>query len=216
VTGLSGDAARLHTTLYVDGDRVTLTLTGELDLFSGPPLAQLLDTAMDGNVKHMDVQMALVDFVDVDGVRVLMNAYRLGASRGVKLKLHDPQPDIVWLLHITGAAVLLGGVTAPAGTDPPYPLVAPSRISGGEPVREAPSVPPADPADERELRADERDRRADDRDLRADDRDRLAQERDRLVDERQRRVSEHQRWEDIREDVADARERNLERREEEG
>jgi anti-anti-sigma factor len=116
VTGFSVDGARLHMAVQTDGDRTTLTLTGELDLFSGPSLTQLLDTAMDGGVQHLDVQMAQVGFVDVDGVRILVHAYHLGAGRGVKLTLHDPQPDIVWLLHITGAARLLGDSTAPADT----------------------------------------------------------------------------------------------------
>jgi anti-anti-sigma factor len=114
VTGFSDDGARLHMAVHTDGDRTTLTLTGELDRFSGQPLVPLLDAAMDGSVKHLEVHMARVGFVDVDGVRVLVHAYHLGASRGINLTLHDPQPDIVWLLHITGAAVLLGESTAPA------------------------------------------------------------------------------------------------------
>lgn len=208
MTSFSVDGARLLMAVYTDGDRTTLTLTGELDLYSGPPLAQLLDTAMDGTVKHLDIQMTQVDFVDVDGVRLLMHAYRLGAGRGVTLTLHDPQPVVVWLLHITGTALLLGDSTAPADTAMLYPVGPPPPARASEPVGKTPSVPLAGTTSERDLRAD-------DRDLRADDRDRLAQERDRLAQERQRRVSDHQRWEDIREDVADARERNLERRENE-
>ena len=217
MTGFSDDGARLHMAMHTDGGRTTLTLTGELDLFSGPPLTQLLDTAMDGSVKHLDVQMAKVGFVDVDGVRILVHAYHLGAGRGVKLTLHDPQPDIVWLLHITGAALLLGDSAASADAAMLYPVGPPQPVrAAGEPMNKTPSVPLAGTTTgERDRRADERDRRADDRAERADDRDRLAQERDRLVDERQRRVSEHQRWEDIREDVADARERGLERGENE-
>ena len=215
MTSFSDDRARLHMAVHTDGDRTTLTLTGELDLFSGPPLTQLLDTAMDGSVKYLDVQMAQVGFVDVDGVRLLARAYHLGAGRGVKLTLHDPQPDIVWLLHITGTALLLGDSTAPADTATLYPVSPPPPVRAGEPAKSTPSVPRAGTISDRDRHADERDLRADQREARADDRDRLAQERDRLVDERQRRVSDHQRWEDIREDVADARERNLERRENE-
>jgi len=204
VTGLSDDGGRLHIAVHTAGNRTTLTLTGELDQYSGPQLAQLLDMAMDGSVEHVDVQMAQVGFVDVDGVRELVRAYRLGAGRGVKLTLRDPQPDIVWLLRITGAALLLGGSTAP-----------PPPVEAGEPLEDTPSVPLAGIASERDQRANERDRRADEREEHADDRDLLAQERDRVVDEREQRVSDHQRWEDIREDMADARERDLERRESE-
>lgn len=216
MTGFSDDGARLHMAVHTDGDRTTLTLTGELDRFSGQPLAQLLDAAMDGSIRHLDVQMSQVDFVDVDGVRVLVHAYRLGAGRGVTLTLHDPQPDIVWLLHLTGAALLLGESTAPADAAMPDLVYPPPPVrAAGEPVNRSPSVPLAGTTIERDRRAEERDRRADEREERADDRDRLAEERDRLVDEREQRVSEHQRWEDIREDVANARERDLERRENE-
>ena len=45
------------------------------------------------------------------------------------------------------------------------------------------------------------------------DRDLLADERERLLDERQQQLAEHQRWEDIRDDLADQREVDLERRE---
>lgn len=216
MTGSADDGGRLHTAVHTDGDRTTITLTGELDLFSGRPLTQLLDTAMNGSVKYLDVRMAQVDFVDVDGVRVLVRAYHLGAGRGVKLTLRDPQPDIVWLLHTTGAALLLGDSTAFADAAMLYPGGPPPPVrAAGEPVNKTPSIPPTETTSQRGRRADERDRAADEREEHADDRDRLAQERDRLVDERQRRVSEHQRWEDIREDVADARERDLERRESE-
>jgi anti-anti-sigma factor len=50
------------------------------------------------------------------------------------------------------------------------------------------------------------------RDRRADDRELLDRERARLLDERAHQVSEHQRWEDIREDLANLRERDLEQR----
>jgi anti-anti-sigma factor len=49
--------------------------------------------------------------------------------------------------------------------------------------------------------------------MRADDRDRLADEREKMLDERQQRISDHQRWENIREELADQREIDLERRE---
>jgi anti-anti-sigma factor len=237
VTDPSNHPPGLHMAVHTDGDRATISLTGELDRFSGAPLAQLLDTAMDGSAKHLDVQMAQLRFVDVDGVRVLVHAYQLGAGRGVKLTLHDPQPDIVWLLHTTAAAMLLGDSSTPAEAALLPPVHAAPPVTTGETMLKTPSVPPAGTnserdrsADERDRSADERDRSADERDRSADERerfadereeqsddlDRLALERERVVDERQQRASEHQRWEDIREDVADARERDLERREHRG
>ncbi|MBG0568206.1 STAS domain-containing protein [Actinoplanes aureus] len=212
MTLFSDNGSRLYVTVHGEGNRTTVILTGELDMSNEAPLAQLLDTAMGGDTKHLDVQMAELWFVDVAGVRLLLRAHQLGADRGVEVKACDPLPHIVWLLHIIDDAAVLLGVNAP-GDMTPYPDGPPPAPRVDEPVDEDSPVPMADAREERDRRADERDRRADEREEQADDRDRLAQERDRLVDERQHRASEHQRWEDIREELADVRERALERRE---
>lgn len=209
MTGFTGGESRLHVAVHGDGDRITVTLTGELDGFNGAQLTRVLNTAMDGCGEHLDLQIGQLWFVDVGGARVLLHAYHRGADRGVTVRVRNPLPHIVWLLQTLGdAAVLLDDHMTPCSDR------LPPAVSAGEPADETPPVRLAAAAEARDRRADERDRRADQRDERADDRDRLAQERDRLVDERQQRVSEHQRWADIREDLADARERALEHREE--
>ena len=70
-----------------DRDRTTIVPTGELELVSGPSLTRLLDTAMSGGTEHLDVDMAQLGLVDVAGVRVLLDAYRLAADRGIKLRV---------------------------------------------------------------------------------------------------------------------------------
>ncbi|MEV4642216.1 STAS domain-containing protein [Actinoplanes sp. NPDC049548] len=168
MTYFGDGGARLHVAVRGDADQLTITLTGELDRVSGPPLADVLVGAMDTGVRSVWVSMAQVGFVDVAGVRVLVDAYEAGAGRGVVLQLRDPQPHIVWLLQETEAAHLLSAQAAPV------------RDLGR---RIAPHG------------------------------DAWADERDRLLRERQQRTAEHQRWEDVREDLADARERDLDRRE---
>ncbi|MEV6596955.1 STAS domain-containing protein [Actinoplanes sp. NPDC051346] len=237
MTDIADGGARLHVAMSFDVDRITFTLTGELDRISGQPLAELLDTATDGSIGCIDVDITQLSFVDLAGLRVLLLAYRRGARRGVVLRLRDPQPHILRLLQATDTAALLLG----DGGTPSCSPVTQHRPTPTPDVSQEPRQPdPADTpgclargaerdqrADERDWRADERDQRADERDQRADERDRradqreeeigdrelLARERDRMVDERQHRVSEHQRWEDIREDLANTRERDLERRE---
>ncbi|OJF10981.1 STAS domain-containing protein [Couchioplanes caeruleus] len=220
MTFFTDDGSRLHAAVHCDRDRITVTLTGELDRVSAPPLARLLDTAMDGSIIRLQVHMAQLGFVDAAGARLLLNAYRLAADRGVELTLLDPQPHIVWLLHTLDLAAVLPGDSPSADDAMPFRGHPPTFIAD-ETMDELMSALLADSQDERDrhvderaAQADERDRRADEREEQADDRDRLAQERDRLVDERQQHIDEHQRWADIREDVADTRERALERREE--
>ncbi|MEU4427637.1 STAS domain-containing protein [Actinoplanes sp. NPDC024001] len=187
------DAAGLHLSVRSGPDRVTITLAGELDRLTAPPLADLLSRTMDGRASHVEINMARVGFMDAGGLRVLLNAYRLGAERGVTVRLHRAQPPVVWMLRAMDAGMLLG--------------------DRGE-ARRATVSDRDRRADERDRRADDRDRRADERDQRADereeqadDRERLAHERDRLLAERHRRVREHERWEDIREDLANIRDR---------
>ncbi|WP_199512788.1 STAS domain-containing protein [Nucisporomicrobium flavum] len=204
MTSFTDDGSRLHAAVHCDGDHTVVTLTGELDRVSGPPLVRLLDLALDGSSGHLDLRLAQLGFIDIGGVRILLQVRMVAEDRGVKLTLHDPQPHVRWLIDtMGGAGPLLGDSTpapAPAAVtrpwDPPPALAGPAEKAAPDP-------------------RDERDRRADERDDRAADRDRLADERDRLADERQRCVREHQRWEDIREDLADTREADLERRERE-
>lgn len=222
MTFFTDGGARLHVAMQRESNRITVTLTGELDRVSGPPLADVLDAAMDGGIRHVCVSMAQVGFVDVGGLRVLLRAHQVGKRRGVVFLLQDPQPHVVWLLRGTEAAdLLLGASLAPEGEPAMVPHAADARDKRAD-GRDKRADERDRRADERDRRADlrddtadERDRQADDREEWADDRERLAQERNHLLDERQQRVQEHQRWEDVREELADARERDLRRREQE-
>ncbi|MEV6602481.1 STAS domain-containing protein [Actinoplanes sp. NPDC051346] len=214
MTLFTDGGARLYVTVDTDGDRATLALAGELDRLSGPLLMQLLDTAMDGSVKYVDVQAAQLSFVDAAGARVLRDAYQLGAGRGVALALHDPQPHVGWLLHIVGIAVLLlGDGTAPADTAMLYPRGAPRPVTTGATANETPSLPPADhipladARDEHDRHADQRQAQADDRERRADERDQRADEREEQADDRERRADERDQRADEREEQADDRDR---------
>lgn len=229
MTFFTDGGARLHVAVQHESNRITVTLTGELDRVSGPPLADVLDAAMDGGIRHVCVSMAQVGFVDVGGVRVLLRAHQVGKRRGVVFLLQDPQPHVVWLLRGTEAAdLLLGAPLAPEGEPAMVPHAADGRDDRAD-GRDKRAGRRDERADERDRRADERDRsadmrddtaderdrQADDREEWADDRERLAQERNHLLDERQQKVQEHQRWEDVREELADARDRDLRRREQE-
>jgi anti-sigma B factor antagonist len=201
---------RLHTVVEDAADRCTVTVTGELDVLTGPVLQRILDSVA-GGVRHLRLDVAQLSFCDVAWLRALLRAQQVARERGIRLIVSNPPSHFEWLLRVTGTAGhLLGGVftgdelagdtgdhvqrTANGTTTAVSPLPSPATGPGT-----------AEPESERDRRADERDRRADDRDL-------LDQERARLLDERAHRIREHQRWEDIREDLADIRERDLEQR----
>ncbi|GIE58264.1 STAS domain-containing protein [Actinoplanes octamycinicus] len=227
------DIPRLHLAVESTTDCCTVTLSGELDQLTAPSLVQLLDNAASG-IPHLVLDVAQLSFCDLAGLRALLHAHQTASERGLALAVRNPPAHVMWLLHITGTTDhLLGdrvtiGDEIDVGTgDQPtrWPSTTDAtRASLRDPdTRQVPTDNADDRdrraddrdrrADERDRRADERDRRADERDRRADDRDLLDQERRRLMEERAHRVGEHQRWEDIREDLANIRERDLERRE---
>ena len=222
MTDFIDGGARLHVAVQADADRLTLTLTGELDGLSGPPLTDVLNSAVNDNSRHahVDVEMAQVSFLDLPGLKALLRAHQVCARRGITVLLRDPQPHVLWLLSFTDtAALLLAGATTPADTAarPPADTQRLTPITIGEPPAERPPAGGGGPdlAPQPAATLDEREHRADEREEQADDRERLMQARDQLLDERQQRVSEHQRWEDVREDLDDIRERHLESREHE-
>jgi anti-anti-sigma factor len=213
VTEFVGGPTGLQVSLRFGDDRATVAVSGDIDRLSGPMLANLLNAATDGSVPVVEVDVAQVGFIDIAGVRVLSRAQHLGVRRGVALTLGSPPSHFVWLLQITGTTTLLPGhLTAPGNDTDTTPADAadPSRPDGPGDIVD---LDPGDITGTRLRQADERDRKADERDRLAEDMRCLDVERGRLLDERLQRVLEQQRWEDIREDVANERERDLERRE---
>ncbi|KUL23943.1 STAS domain-containing protein [Actinoplanes awajinensis] len=196
---MTGDAVPLHFTVEIDGNHMILALNGEIDLLSRPSLAELLNGAVDGTHPFVDVDLAEVSFINATSLRVLSQACRRGARRGVTLTVRRPSPYLVSLLRrLDSTTPLLGG----------HPPAVPSQVT------------PSDTPEARGRRADERDRRADERERQVGEREEhardlqlLNEERGRLLDERQRSVRHHEQWEDIREDIANERESKLDQRE---
>jgi anti-anti-sigma factor len=195
---------RLHPVVEINPDRCTVRLTGELDVLTGPLLLQVLDM-VPGEARHISLDMTQLSFCDVAGLRAVVTVQRAAHERGVGLTVCNTAPHLSWLLRVTGTSEQLlgedtdGDQAADAAGDP--------RQWSPDVMGEAP--PPAPPVSAGPRTAEA----GSERDAHAGDWELLDQERGRLLDERAVRVGEHQRWEDIREDLADLRERELERRE---
>ena len=178
----NGCADHLRTRLIRGADRVTVVLSGDLDRLAGPTVVGIVDGIAACPVPCIDIDLTQVDFLDLGGLRSLLHAHRRAARAGIPLVVHNPREYVRWLLDVTGATEIL---TADRSAPPAPTEGALSWVNR--------------PAEDTSF-------------VRAGDRDLLADERERLLDERQRRISEHQQWEDIREDLADQREADLERR----
>jgi anti-anti-sigma factor len=82
-------------------DQVCLRLEGQLDGQSALSLARvLLDAQRAGSVLILD--LSRLSFVDVAGLRVLIDAARRAAAAGCELFLRSPAPDVRRLFRVTG------------------------------------------------------------------------------------------------------------------
>ncbi|WIM97223.1 STAS domain-containing protein [Actinoplanes oblitus] len=178
--------ARMHRT----ASTVTIILSGEFDLMARYWMPDFIVDTIDATLRHIVLDLSELAFIDVAGLRILLDVHDISIRNGITLTLRRPPSCLVWLLDTCGVTDLL--IDDDSGSQ--------YRDDDQPPAH----IPTADPA--RHSTADERGRAA-------DERDRAADERDRAADERDRQINDHQRWEDIREDRANQRERDLEARE---
>lgn len=84
-----------------DGDIVCLRLEGQLDRASALPLARiLLDAQRHGGPLMLD--LSRLAFLDVAGLRVLVDAARRACFGGCELMLRAPSRDVARLFRATG------------------------------------------------------------------------------------------------------------------
>jgi anti-sigma B factor antagonist len=83
------------------GEAVCLRLEGQLDAQSALPLARvLLDAQRVGTAVVLD--LSRLSFLDVAGLRVLVDAARRACATGCELVLRAPSPDARRLFRLTG------------------------------------------------------------------------------------------------------------------
>ena len=88
---------RLDLADVVDG---ALVLTGEIDSYTAPELAERL--AGDPPIEVVDV--AGVTFIDSSGLRVIVEAHQRRLAAGSRLVLRSPSAAVQRLLEISGLA----------------------------------------------------------------------------------------------------------------
>jgi anti-anti-sigma factor len=123
-------------TVRVDaaGDRLAVTVSGELDLDSDPLLQQTLNKALDRATKGLELDLAGVDFCDCSGLNVLLDVHDRARLSGKQVTLSATSRAVQRLLTLTN--------TLPLFTQDP---------AGGSagPAPNATTTQPAHPADER-------------------------------------------------------------------
>jgi anti-sigma B factor antagonist len=92
----------------VDGDIVTVTASGEIDLLAAPALrTALLDAAQSG-APEVALHMAAVSFIDSTGLSVIVQAWRRLDAAGRHLIMASASASVTRVITTSGLTDLLG------------------------------------------------------------------------------------------------------------
>jgi anti-sigma B factor antagonist len=91
--------------------RCTVSLRGELDAMTAPPLLAMLCDLVDAGHSCVDLDMHEVTFVDAAGLRTLQQAARAAESRGGGLSLWHTARQVDRLLATVGLNASCSSVT---------------------------------------------------------------------------------------------------------
>jgi anti-sigma B factor antagonist len=81
--------------------RVRMELRGELDMSSASVLRRELESVERGDPTEIVLDLAELSFMDVSGLRAILDAARRGRTAGRSLVISNPMPHIVRLLELT-------------------------------------------------------------------------------------------------------------------
>jgi anti-anti-sigma factor len=118
-------AELLRITGYEHEDGTVVAVAGELDLASGPLLADHLAKLASGLWARVVLDLAHLDFCDCAGLSVLLRAHHRFAQDGGWLRLSAPGPTIHKTLRLTRLARILvcyPSIAAAFHDPPPAPI----------------------------------------------------------------------------------------------
>jgi len=113
------------------GERVLITLAGEIDLESAPLIRRALARCLSDGIRTIDIDLTPVTFCDCTGLNVFLHAARQTTKAGGTLRLHHPPPLLGLILDLTGSGFLL--LDVPSGPLSPPPGDVPA--STAQPLR---------------------------------------------------------------------------------
>jgi len=90
-----------------EGAETVVTVVGELDMHTGPLLAERLEGVVEQGPDTVVVEMTQLTFMDSSGLSVLLGAHKSLAERGGSLILAGPNQYILKTLDITGLTDVL-------------------------------------------------------------------------------------------------------------
>ena len=84
-----------------EGEGTRLHLYGELDMASAPLLMREVETVARRGAVDIVLDLSALSFVDVSGLRAILDAARAARRDGRSLVVANPMPHIVRLLELT-------------------------------------------------------------------------------------------------------------------
>jgi anti-sigma B factor antagonist len=89
------------------GNQTTITLTGEIDLDTAPPVRVMVEDCLREGIRTIDIDLSALAFCDVSGLNTFLAAAARTAAAEGSLCLHHPRPMLTRLLDLTGTGFLL-------------------------------------------------------------------------------------------------------------
>src|SRR5215212_4904587 len=84
-----------------EGEAARLELRGELDMATAPVLERVIKTAARSHPDRIVLDLSGLSFVDVSGLRAILDAARSARRDGRSVVITNPMPHIVRLLELT-------------------------------------------------------------------------------------------------------------------
>lgn len=92
----------LGITTQKHGDSCTVTLDGEVDVYTAPKLKEELVAAIEGGCADVIVDLERVGFIDSSGLGVLVSALRRARERDGVVRIACTRDNILKIFRITG------------------------------------------------------------------------------------------------------------------
>jgi anti-sigma B factor antagonist len=90
----------------VEDGRVTVKVTGDIDLATAEKVGEALTAAL-GTASEVRADLSGVTFLDSTGIRALVQAYRLAQSQGGSFYIVGAKHWVAKVLDVTGVGPLL-------------------------------------------------------------------------------------------------------------
>jgi anti-sigma B factor antagonist len=98
-------ALKLHR--HDRGSCSTITLAGEIDWDTAPPVLAMVENALREGIRTIDIDLTALAFCDVSGLNAFLAVAARTAAAESSLYLHHPRPALIRLLALTDTDFLL-------------------------------------------------------------------------------------------------------------